>query len=167
MGLSGNTASGCPETLLPITNKTPYINQQFSSFSILLLGTASRRRFAWHPLAVAALPWKMPSLRSERLLLSLQRPTASPLRGAAPSALRLPPRVRHVAGVRGTAYGLKTPTPQHLNVCRYVQRQGFGFAHVLTRSVLGLRPALRMRLPCVPLTLAFARGALNGKGVKL
>jgi len=91
----------------------------------------------------------MPALRAEGCYC-LQRPTASPLRGAAPSALRLPPRVRHVAGVRGTAYGLKTPTPQPLNVCRYIQHQGFGFAHVLTRSVLGLRPALRCGFRACP-----------------
>ena len=33
------------------------------------------------------------------------------------------------------------------------QHQGFGFAHVLTRSVLAVPAALRVRLPGVPLTL--------------
>ena len=33
------------------------------------------------------------------------------------------------------------------------QYQGFGFAHVLTRSVLAVPAALRVRLPGVPLTL--------------
>ncbi len=67
-----------------------------------------------------------------------------PTKGALPpAALRLaPPRSPRGRGAGRAAYGLLT-CPPCLSVCRFVQRQGFGFAHVLTRSVLGLRPALR------------------------
>lgn len=49
------------------------------------------------------------------------------LRGAAPGALRLPPRVRHVAG--GQAGGLRpTSCPLPPSVGRYGQHQGCGYA---------------------------------------
>jgi hypothetical protein len=57
------------------------------------------------------------------------------------------PRVRHVAGVQGAAFGLKPPHPTTGTSAAAVQRQGFGFAPVLTRSPSALR------LPGWPLTL--------------
>ena len=58
------------------------------------------------------------------------------------------PRVRHVAGVQGTAFGLKPQHPTTGTSAAPVQRQGFGFAPVLailTRSH-SLR-SLALRLP--------------------
>ena len=90
----------------------------------------------------------MPALRAEDFL-GLQRPLCGlALRGAAPGALRLPPRVRHVAGVQGTAFGLEPQHPTTGTSAAPVQRQGFGFAPVLailTRSH-SLR-SLALRLP--------------------
>jgi len=86
------------------------------------------------------------------------------LRGVAPSALRLPPHVRHVAGGqdgRPTAY---LPTPQPIACGRSSGIKGSAAPEMLTRSVLGLRPALRVRLPLSPLT---PLPLLNGKRVKI
>ena len=57
-------------------------------------------------------------------------------------------------GCGGRGGGLRPSSlPLADRLSGFHQHQGFGFAHVLTRSVLALRAALRVRLPGVPLTL--------------
>lgn len=64
------------------------------------------------------------------------------LRGRCPLArFACLPHVRHVAGVQGTAYGLKPPHPTTGTSAATVQRQGFALrACILTRSMLRASP---------------------------
>ena len=100
----------------------------------------------------------MPSLRSDelfRLAAAALRPRS---KGALPpSALRLPPpRSPRGRGAWRAGFAL-LHAPYHQALVATASIKGAASPEMLTRSVLGLRPALRVRLPLSPLTLSYAQ----------
>jgi hypothetical protein len=90
--VTGSSASGCPEAVLPITKSTNHINQPlsifpFSSIEAPPLSLRSKRS------ALVATLQVMPRQSRVRAFIRCARP-----KGALPPWT---PRVRHVAGVQG------------------------------------------------------------------
>ena len=81
-----------------------------------------------------------------------------PTKGALPpSALRLPPpRSPRGRGAWRAGFAL-LHAPYHQALVATASIKGAATPEMLTRSVLGLRPALRVRLPLSPLTLSYAQ----------
>ena len=99
----------------------------------------------------------MPSLRSEKFLL-LAAAYGLALRGRCPLArFACLPHVRHVAGVHGGRASPYFMPPYHQALVATASIKGAASPEMLTRSVLGLRLALRVRLPLSPLTLSYAQ----------
>ena len=69
------------------------------------------------------------------------------------------PRVRHVAGVQGTAYGLNPLHPTTGTSAATVQHQGFASPHPRPFSPFGLRCGLRCALDPAPTLKNAQRGA--------
>lgn len=89
-----------------------------------------------------------------------------PAKGALPpAALRLaPPRSPRGRGAGRAAYGLLT-CPPCLSVCRFDQRQGFGFARNAHPFGARAKPCAPLRLPLSPLTLLYAdSGSIKMRG---
>lgn len=100
----------------------------------------------------------MPSLRSENFLSLAAAALRPRSKGALPpSALRLPPpRSPRGRGAWRAGFAL-LHAPYHQALVATVSIKGAAAPEMLTRSVLGLRPALRVRLPLSPLTLPYAQ----------